>query len=252
LHHNGLVPAVPNSKRNEGGGEGRRPKRPKIQNESNKSSETSETTETLSILLKTYGDSQSSSKRQVNWAKNLISQTRIKTNWRRKFIQTGDHKTEMELAAHNAANYLEGLANHLDQTMTNIEENKDKAKDFAMNCFAYLNKVHQGSCIGEAGKIIIDLFEKGELCTEVMEVLMGEAEKLSKTKKLPFANKLTESQKKAIEFMAEEKEERITPVLNCLQTYQHLSKHIAKWNPLLEALVKEDAPKAQKIINTMP
>lgn len=208
--------------------------------------------ETLSVLLKKYTDTQDNCQGQIDRAKDLICQARIKPTWKEKFIRTGGNKTEIELAAHNAANYLEGVTNQLDQTICEIEAKKDKARDFAINCFAYLNKIHQGSCIGEAGKIIIDLFEKGELCTEMMEVLMGEAEQQSKDKNLPFANKLTDNQKKALEFMTQEKEERISPVLNSLQAYNHLCAHMENWNPLLDALVKEDVVKAQRIIKLMP
>ncbi len=229
------------------------PEVPKHNSDSTRTdSKPKESSETLSVLLKAYSDTHISCQNQLDTAKDLICQTRIKPSWKRRYIQTGKNKTEIELAAHNAANYLEGVTEELDQTILEIETDKDKARDFAINCFAYLNKIHEGSCIGEAGKIIIDLFRKGELCTEMMEILMGEAEKHSKSKNIPFANKLTKSQKKALEFMSQEKEERISPVLNSLQAYKHLCSHLERWTPLLNALVHEDVPKAQQLIKSMP
>jgi hypothetical protein len=208
--------------------------------------------DTLSILLKTYEDTHQKSKDQIEMARDLIVETRIKADWHKKFIKTGDHKTEVEYAAFNAANYVESLTDHLSRTMDTIEKEKDIAKEFAISCFNYLNKLHEGTCIGEAGKMIVTLFKKGELCTEVMDILMGEAEKLSVDKSLPFANKLSESQKKALDFIAEEKEVRITPVIHSLQEYNNLASHIGRWAPLLQALVKEDTQKAQKLIDSMP
>jgi hypothetical protein len=212
----------------------------------------SQNPDTLSILLKEYNETIDSCHQRIELANDLICQSRIKPHWKKRYIKAGDTKTEIELAAYNAANYLENVTKHLSQVISHIESNKTEAQEFAINCFAYLNKIHQGSCIGEAGKIIIDLFKKGQLCSEMMEALMQKAEDLSQTKSLPFANKLNDDQKHALKFMEQEKEERITPVLNSLQTYKHLYSHIPPWNLLLDALIKENSAKAQKIIESMP
>ena len=208
--------------------------------------------ETLSVLLKLYDDTCKPCRTKIEDVNNLICISRIKSDWKKRYIQTVNSRTELEYAAHNAANYLESLVNKLCETMSEIDSNKDQAKDFAKSCFLYLNKVHEGTCIGEAGKVILNLFNQGKLCSHSMDVIMAKAEEISKEKKIPFAHKLNENQKKAIDFMVEEKEQRVSPIIHHLQTYKNLKEHMGTWVPLLEALVEENSLKAQKIINSMP
>lgn len=166
-----------------------------------------------------------------------------------KKILINKNSKSAEAIAMGSAEYLEKAIKELEETLGKINREKDQAKDFARNCFIYLNKIHENTCLGEAGKIMLQLFDAGDLSGNIIFGLIDKAEQISQEKMLPFANKLTPSQSKAINFMVEERDVRIAPTIENLQNFVVLYKSIGLYTPLLKALTSEDFEEAQKIVN---
>jgi hypothetical protein len=217
-----------------------------------KSTNKNKKTETLSSLLKNFNQTLPKIEEVSTLASHFITQARLKRDWPSVKIafNTGDHKNAEDIAL-SSADFLEKNLKELKDCIEEIDEKKAQAIEFARNCFIYLNNVHRGTCLGEAGKIMLDLFDQGELSGNVILGLIDKAEKISKNKDLPFANKLTSPQTKAITFMVEERDIRIAPTIENLQNYTLLCNNIFQYTPLLKALTHEDFKIAQKLVNKL-
>jgi ribosome-associated translation inhibitor RaiA len=208
--------------------------------------------DTLSILLKVFEDQKIPTQQQIEKAASLITQIKIKAHWKKAYLRAAGERTELETAADNASNHVESMIERLETSIEFIDKNQLRAREFAVNCFLYLNKVHEGTCLGDIGTKMIKLFQAGELSSEAMDELTSEAEAAATKSKRKFSNEPTPGQIRGIEFMSEEREERVAPLLPHLSTFQILSQSLKLWPPLLEALLREDTGAAQKIIDKMP
>lgn len=209
-------------------------------------------TETLSSLLKNFNQTLPKIEEVSTLASHFITQARLKRDWPsvKLAFNTGAHKNAEDIAL-SSADFLEKNLKELKDCIEEIDEKKAQAIEFARSCFIYLNNVHRGTCLGEAGKIMLDLFDQGELSGNVILGLIDKAEEISKNKDLPFANKLTSPQTKAITFMVEERDIRIAPTIENLQNYTLLCNNIFQYTPLLKALTHEDFKIAQKLVNKL-
>jgi hypothetical protein len=222
-----------------------------------------EKTETLSSLIKKFDSCLPSLNALADTASNYITQTKLQTSWPKiniKIYQNKDKRGKesapilrsVESVALNSAEFLEKTLQELSTKAEKINEEKDEAKEFARNCFIYLNKVHNGTCLGEAGKIMLKLFDDGNLSGNIIFGLIERAEKISLEKDLPFANKLSPAQSKAINFMVEERDTRIAPTIENLQIFLHLYKTTETYTPLVQSLASHDFKMAERIINQLP
>lgn len=218
-----------------------------------------ERTETLSSLLKQFDIFYPNIEYLTNETNNWITQAKLKTNWPEAQMALNLDSSKMkkktlksaETLALSSATLLERVIQDLEQRLEKIEREKDKAKEFARNCFVYLNKIHKGTCLGEAGIIMLNLFDNGDLSGNIIFGLVDRAETISVEKDLPFANKLTTPQANAITFMLEEKDTRLAPTIENLQAFLHLYKTASTYGPLLKALTCENFKEAQKLLDAM-
>jgi hypothetical protein len=234
-------------------------------------------TETLSSLLKKFETSSPDLDHTLGEGLDWVTQSRLKANWPKVQIKIPVSKTsgdglnktkykneeignnnentalnylskDVETIALSSADYLEKILKELEEKSVKINNEKNDAKEFARNCFVYLNNVHENTCLGEAGKIMLQLFDQGDLSGDVILGLIERAEELSFEKKLPFANKLTAAQSNAINFMIEERDLRITPTIEDLQSFLFLHSSVLRYTPLLKALTCENFKEAQEIV----
>jgi hypothetical protein len=209
-------------------------------------------TETLSSLLKRFELVLPKTNELIEESAQIITLTKLKNQWsQKKIIHEGNH-LDAEMVALNTTKYLEKCTEEISEKIELINGQKKEALEFARNCFVYLNKVHKNTCLGEAGEIMLKLFDSGELSGNTIFGLLEHAEVLSEKKKLPFANKLSKEQSGAIDFMVEERNTRISPTIENLQNFFELQTSINRWLPLLKALEKDEYDLAQKLINELP
>lgn len=230
-------------------------------------------TETLSSLLKHFEMTLPIAYNLLETIPTLVTRTNLKESWASGFIKSNskemkpprnstedntknntENNTEnnIETIATNTANFLEKISKELEESIKSIEDQKNQALSFARNSFLYLNSIHKDTCLGEAGKIMLELFDKGELTGDIIFGLLERAEEISKTKNLPFSNKLTTAQTKAINFMVEERDQRISPTVEELQSYSSLYSSALCWEPLLTALLNDNIKSAQCIVDAIP
>lgn len=245
-------------------------KNPEIPTESEKSIEVTpspQPTETLSSLLKKFDAYVPTLENITNETAHWITKSRIKQDWVKETLVLKNNKCQggktipkdeketysrsAESVALCSAELLEKTIQELENIIEKINSEKDEAKAFARNCFSYLNKVHKNTCLGEAGKIMLELFDEGNLSGNIILGLIEKAEEISTKKQLPYANKLTFNQSKAINFMVEERDLRITPTIDDLQQFLFLYQNLIIYTPLLKALTYNDLKEAKRLINNL-
>jgi hypothetical protein len=201
----------------------------------------------FSTLLKEYNDTVDIAKSLIEETKDLVTKVYIKPKWSNKRVRVNETETPpVEYAATVIAEQIEEAAKEVEEAIAEIEKNKEESFSFACNSYEYLNKIYEGTPTGEMGVKILENFRNGTLTNGKMRELMEELEEKEASSKEDI--ELTEAQKKAIDFIISEREERTTPVVEQLARFKGFKDKCARGNKIINALLKEDVLEAERLL----